>query len=266
MPHGCVSIEDRQRDQTPFAGCSGCPVASWTGRGGKIVDVNRRGQLLSLVADRLTATEIGRPVRVGVDGPCGSGKSTLARELVQEMSSRARRAVHLDSDGFHNRRDIRYRQGRDSARGYYDDGYDFAALIERVLIPLGPGGSRVYATKVHDMATDRAVTDRLATAPEDAIVVFDCTFLQRGSLREHWDEVIYLEVRRDISVARGAARDAAMFGGVENARRAYEDRYMAACDIYIREECPAEKASVVIDHNEIAMPRVLRGLKAYGTL
>jgi hypothetical protein len=45
------------------------------------------------------------------------------------------------------------------------------------------------------MNSDRTEMDLVATAPEDAIVVFDCTFLQRGLLRDQWDEVIYLQVR-----------------------------------------------------------------------
>lgn len=169
-----------------------------------------------MVADHVAAVEVGHPVRVGIDGPCGSGKSTLARELVEVIAARGRPTIHLDSDGFHNPRDVRYRRGRGSARGYYEDAYDFDALVERVLVPLGSDESRVYATKVHDMSTDRPETGLFATAPEDAIVVFDCTFLQRGPLRNYWDEVIYLQVQRDIAVARGAARDAAMLGGIES--------------------------------------------------
>jgi uridine kinase len=118
----------------------------------------------------------------------------------------------------------------------------------------------VYATKVHDMATDRLEAGLTAIAPEDAIVVFDCTFIQRGTLREQWDEVIYLDVSREIAVERGAARDAAMFGGIEGARRAYDLRYMAACDIYIREERPATRASILVEHGDLRRPRLIRGL------
>ena len=216
--------------------------------------------LVTVLADQLMAADLGHPLRVGVDGPCGAGKSTLARELVAAITARDRVAVHLDSDGFHNTRDIRYRQGRASARGYYEDAYNFAALTERVLVPLGPGGSGTFATKVHDMQTDEIETGANATSPDDAIIVFDCTFLQRGALRDHWDEVLYLQVKRDVAVSRGAARDAAKLGGIESARQAYEDRYMAACDIYIREEHPAERASILIDHNDVASPRVVGGL------
>ncbi|WP_375499178.1 uridine kinase [uncultured Jatrophihabitans sp.] len=223
--------------------------------------MTRRTELVSELAAQLAAVEVGHPVRVGVDGPCGSGKSTLAGELVAAITRRGRPAVHIDSDGFHHPRDVRYRQGRDSARGYYEDAYDFDALVERVLLPLGPDGTRIYAPKVHDLATDRVEEKLVAVAPEDAIVVFDCTFLQRGLLRDHWDEVIYLQVRRDVAVARGAARDAAAFGGIDGARNAYEDRYMAAYDIYVREELPAERAGVVIDLDDIDRPHAVGGLE-----
>ncbi|UIJ33954.1 uridine kinase [Allobranchiibius sp. GilTou73] len=218
-----------------------------------------REQVVSALADQLTAADIGHPLRVGIDGPCGSGKTTLAVQLTQAVSARGRAAVHVDSDGFHNAQGIRYRQGRDSARGYYDDAYNFDALVERVLLPLGPDGSRVYTTKVHDMGTDRVVTDEMATAPRDAVVVFGCTFLQRGSLSACWDGVIYLEVRREIAFARGVARDAEALGGDDNARRAYADRYMAAYDLYVREERPAEKASIVVNQDDFAAPRIVRG-------
>lgn len=220
--------------------------------------MDSRGPLAVVLADHLIAADVGHPLRVGIDGPCGAGKSTLARDLVAAVTARGRPAVHLDSDGFHNTRAIRYRQGRASARGYYDDAYNFTALLERVLVPLGPGGSRVYATKVHDMETDAVETNATETASDGAIVVFDCTFLQRGSFRDHWDEVIYLQVDRDVAVARGAARDAGMFGGIDRARQAYEDRYMAACDIYVREERPAARASILIDLNDLEEPRVIQ--------
>jgi uridine kinase len=62
------------------------------------------------------------------------------------VSAAGRPVVHLDSDGFHQSRDIRYRQGRESAHGYYEDAYDFSSLVRLTLEPLGPGGRLVYAT------------------------------------------------------------------------------------------------------------------------
>ena len=148
-----------------------------------------RTQLLALLRD----LDLGRPVRVGIDGYCGAGKTTLARWLVAELERSGRPALHVDSDGFHHARERRYRQGRDSARGYYEDAYDLDALAERVLRPLGPGGDRVVATAVHDLATDEVLTDHTATVPQDAVVVFAATFVQRGALRGLWDEVVWVD-------------------------------------------------------------------------
>ncbi|MEH3033807.1 MAG: hypothetical protein PGN07_07140 [Aeromicrobium erythreum] len=100
--------------------------------------------------------------------------------------------------------------------------------------------------------------DRWTTVPVDAVVVVDCTFLQRGSLRDLWDEVVWLEVDREVALRRGIARDAERLGGPDPAAAAYAARYMAACDLYVAEERPLERASVVVEHDDPASPRILR--------
>jgi uridine kinase len=154
----------------------------------------QRARVLNLIARRLLARQSGHPLRVGVDGICGAGKSTFARELRAVLSEEGRPVVLVDSDGFHHARERRHRQGRDSARGYYEDAYDFDSLIDKVLRPLGPGGSGQYAVRVHDLTSDSVVED-WAVAPPDAVVLFDATFIQRGRVRELWDEVIYPRCR-----------------------------------------------------------------------
>lgn len=216
-----------------------------------------RDDVLDSVATRLLERRLGRPLRVGIDGVCGAGKSTFADELCARIEAGGGAAIRLDSDGFHNIKAIRYRQGRDSARGYYEDAYDFDALAERVLTPLGTG-TLTYATKVHDLESDAVITDAYAEAPRNAVLVFDCTFLQRGRLRELWDEVIFLSVPLDTAQSRGVARDETRMGGKAAARAAYTARYMAACRIYLDEEDPEVRASVLIDHADVHAPRVVR--------
>lgn len=217
-----------------------------------------RESLIDSLASRLSSARLGHPLRVGIDGICGSGKSVFARDLTAALLAQDQPAVHLDSDGFHNTRAVRHRQADDAARGYYEDAYNFEAVAEKVLRPLGPGGSLVYATRVHDLTTDEVVTDQCATADRASIVLFDCTFVQRGTLRDLWDEVIFLEVDRDIAVTRGIDRDAPRFNSRAAAHAAYESRYMTACDIYVTEERPVERASVVIDNNDLHAPRLVR--------
>jgi uridine kinase len=216
-----------------------------------------RASVIDEVARRLCGRDPGRPLRVGVDGVCGAGKSTFAEELAERVTAYGRPVILLDSDGFHHVRDIRYRQGRDSARGYYDDAYDFDSLRDLVLAPLAFGGERRYAVRGHDLATDEVVRE-YATAAANAIVLFAATFVQRGDLRDHWDEVVYLDASIERAERRGILRDAESLGGPDAARRAYASRYMAACRIYLAEEEPRERASIVVDHDDPRRPRVIR--------
>lgn len=216
-----------------------------------------RAQLLDGLAAVLLARDLGHPLRVGIDGWCGAGKTMLRRALADRLRAGPRAVVELESDGFHNPRPIRYRQGRGSARGYYDDAYDLAAVERIVLRPLGRGGDRCIAVKIHDLSTDRSDVVTASVDPA-AIVLFDCTFIQRGNLRELWDEVIYLDVEDTIARARGIARDADALGGATAAADAYDSRYFAACRLYRDEENPRAQASIVIENSDPEDPRLLR--------
>lgn len=218
-----------------------------------------RAELLDQVALALAERDPGHPLRVGVDGVCGAGKTTFTSALAERLAGGGRPVIRLDPDGFHNVREVRYRQGRDSARGYYEDAFNFEALQLLTLEPLGPGGGGRYACHVHDLETDEMLP-KWAQAPENAIVLFDATFIQRDGLREHWDEVIFLDVPRHRAVERGVGRDAARLGGEEATREAYESRYMAACDIYLAEQSPRERASMVIGNDDPHRPELVRGL------
>ena len=214
-----------------------------------------RAELLRKLAEALAEQDVGHPLRVGVDGVCGSGKTTFAGALVEQLAATGRQVIRLESEGFHHVRATRYRQGKESPRGYYEDAFDFESLRLLALEPLGPGGSLRYAWHVHDLETDEVLPKR-ADAAQDAIVVFDATFIQRDRLRESWDEVIFLDVPRNRAVDRGVARDTERMGGEQAARDAYEARYMAACDIYLAEQAPRTKASIVVDNEDPLLPRL----------
>lgn len=216
-----------------------------------------RAQLLERLASYLFARELDHPLRVGIDGSCGSGKTTFRRALADRLRIGPRSVVELDSDGFHHPRAIRYRQGRRCARGYYEDAYDLAAVERLVLRPLGPGGDRRIAVKIHDLATDQ-IDVVAATVHPSSIVLFDCTFIQRGGLRALWDEVIYLDADEAVARARGIARDENALGGRVAAADAYDNRYLAACRIYREEERPHTQASILVENTDPDHPRLLR--------
>jgi uridine kinase len=223
-----------------------------------------RAQVIEQVVDQLLAQHAGdRPRRIGVDGITAAGKSTWARELSDAVHARGRVALHLSTDDFHHPRAIRHRQGRTSAAGYYADAYDFAALIEHVLRPLGPGGDRRIRTRVHDLETDQPIDTQPVTVPAEALVIVDGTFLQRPDLAELWDEVIYIDTSPDAARTRAVERDTVLFGGAPAVKEIYRSRYHPACELYAKEVDPVSRAGIVIDNNDLNRP-ILRRLGGGG--
>jgi uridine kinase len=204
-----------------------------------------RGQAVARVASWIAGRELEHPTRVAVDGVTASGKSTLAREITQALSELGRPVIHVSMDGFHHPRARRHRQGRESARGYYEDAYDFAALARSLLEPLGPGGDRRYRPSVIDLETDTASSDQALAAPENAVLVVDGTFLQRPEIHDLWDERVWVDTPLHVARRRGVKRDADLLGGPEAAERLFVDRYHGAARIYIDAVAPAARASVV---------------------
>ena len=233
-----------------------------------------QGRVVGRIADQLLAHRPGHPLRIAVDGITAAGKTTFARALVAALNERGRPAIQLTMDGFHHPRAHRHRQGRDSAVGYYPDAYDFPAFAGSVLRPLGPDGDRRYRTRIIDLATDQPIDEPPVSAPDDAVLVVDGSFLQRD-LAGLWDEVVFLEVDFAAARARGTRRDAGQFGGAEAAGSAYDSRYHAANRLYLSEVDPVARAPIVVGNDDVRHPVLRRiggtpatevRLFSYGTL
>ncbi|WP_327722016.1 hypothetical protein OG381_46455 [Streptomyces sp. NBC_00490] len=221
-------------------------------------DQPTRDQVIGRIADHLTAQDPGHPLRVAVDGITAAGKTTLARALASAVAGRGRPAIHLSMDGFHHPRAHRHRQGRDSAAGYYEDAYDFPTFARTVLIPMGPGGDRRYLGRIIDLASDRRIDEPPVTAPAEAVLIVDGSFLQHSELAHLWDEVVFADTSFLVARRRGTTRDAALFGGLEQAEKAFDNRYHAACRQYLTEVDPATRASIVIGNDDIDHPELRR--------
>jgi uridine kinase len=217
----------------------------------------RRAAVVVELAALVCGYELGHPTRVAIDGVSAAGKSTLAGELAEAVAATGRPVVHLTMDGYHHPRAHRHRQGRLSAAGYYEDAFDVDAFAANVLAPLGPGGDRRYRERIHDLATDDRVDEPPATAAADAVLVVDGSFLQRPELAPLWDVTIFVETSFDVALARGLARDAGSLGGREAAEEAYAKRYHAAARTYIETVRPAERATAVVENDDLSAP-VLR--------
>ena len=72
-------------------------------------------------------------VLVGINGIEGTGKTVFCSKFTQYLQSHQINAIHVSIDGFHNTKEIRYKQGRDDAKGYLEDAYNETAFADKVL-------------------------------------------------------------------------------------------------------------------------------------
>ncbi|MFN3865651.1 MAG: uridine kinase [Demequina sp.] len=223
--------------------------------------MDRRQKVIGTVADSLPRPE-GAPVLIAIDGPDASGKTTLRKELGAELRCRGRDVVEVSMDDFHHPREHRYRQGRTSPRGFWEDSFDHEAFIDKVLSPLAPGGDRVVTLRHHDLATDALLTATPSFGVGDEVTLLaDGLFMQHPGLADWWDAVVWVEAPFSVRFARMVDRDGLEDDPDDPLQRRYFDGQL----IYRREVAPRDKALVVVDNTDPARPRVLSG-PSFGTV
>jgi uridine kinase len=226
--------------------------------------VLKRTQVLREIASRIVEIDRPHPIRVAIDGVDAAGKTTLARELAPLIEGYGRTVVRASIDGFHNPASIRYQRGTTSSEGYYQDSFDYRALVELLLTPLGPGGALQYRSAIFDYKADSGVQVPLEAAEANTVLLFDGIFLLRPELREHWDFIVFIEASFDVTLARAITRDLGLFGSAEEIRRRFELRYTPGQKIYLEECRPKERATVVVDNNDPWMPVILKRTTSEG--
>jgi len=140
-----------------------------------------RKRLLGEVTKRVP-TSTRYCVRVGIDRVDGAGKTVFADDLAATLRAADRTVIRVPADDFHQVRAIRRRRGRDSAQGFWLDSYDYPALRNRVLDPLGPAGSHQCQAACHDLRTGQPVGPPIEQAPLGAVLVLDGLFLHGDEL------------------------------------------------------------------------------------
>ena len=191
-----------------------------------------RADLLTFLADEIVARKCeDRPLKVGIDGRCAAGKTMLANQLGQVLSAKGFDVLGPSVDSFHHPREYRYRQGEYSARGYYEDAYDYDAVVSALVRPL----------------------------PGNTVFLFEGVFVFRSRINRYWDYRILVDVDAETSLARSVARDTGLIGTADVVRRKLEVRYEPAWLMYVAEENPEAKANVVIDNRDHHNPQILNG-------
>lgn len=209
------------------------------------------------ISRAIGALQFGHPVRVAVDGVGAAGKTTLADELAAVLRETGRSVIRAGIDGFHNPREVRHRRGPLSPMGYYEDSFDYEALVTGLLAPLGPGGTRRYRPAVYDFRAEAPVDAPERTAGPGAVLLFDGIFLLRPELMGHWDFRIFVDTSFETTLMRALTRDVELFGSPEVVRERYLRRYIPGEMVYLREARPRDRADVVVENDNPAEPGLL---------
>lgn len=215
--------------------------------------MTRREKVIGTVAEELPQPH-GRPVLIAIDGPEAAGKTTLRRELAAVLKAQGRNVVEASMDDFHHTQDVRYRQGRTSARGFWEDSFDHEAFLSKVLDPLSEGGDRVVTLRHHDLASDRILDDVPSfQVGDDVTLLADGLFMQHPGFADRWDAVVWVEAPYSVRFGRMVARDGLEADPNDPLQRRYFDGQL----IYRSEVGPRERALVVVDNTDPARPRIL---------
>lgn len=210
------------------------------------------------LVDLITAVRRPHPVRVAIDGVDAAGKTTIADQLAALIERRGRPVIRASIDGFHNPRALRYRRGQTSPEGYFLDAFNYTAVRDMLLDPLGPGGSRSFRRALFDVRRDEPIAAPMETASPDAILLFDGVFLLRDELRGGFDFSVFVRAGFDETLRRAEQRDLSVLGTVEEIRRRYRERYVPGQQLYLSSVQPERRASVVLDNNDFSSPRIVR--------
>ncbi|WP_037294634.1 uridine kinase [Saccharomonospora azurea] len=214
-----------------------------------------RHALVDRLAERILALAPAR-LRVAIDGPTAAGKTSLGHELAEHLVRAGRPVLRACLDDFKRPWKDRHRYDRESGEGYYRNAYDYDAVTRLLLEPAAPGGTGRCVLCSIDPLTQKDHSDVVTPAPPDAVLVVDGVFAFRPEIDRHWDFRIWLDIAPELSVRRGAARDASWAGA--DATALHRHRYLPSMECYESEVRPQRLADVVVDNTDFTRPRVVR--------
>ena len=215
-----------------------------------------RQEVLAYIASRIAEVRRAHTIRVAIDGVDAAGKTTLANELAPLIDALGHPVIRASIDGFHNPQATRHRRGSLSPEGYFYDSFNYAALIEALLQPLGPGGSGLFRRAFFDFRTDEPVVADAEMAPAEAVLLLDGVFLLRPELRDYFDYSVFVQADFAVTIRRAEQRDVTLFGDVGQVQQRYRERYVPGQQLYLRAARPERWASIILDNNDPTAPQI----------
>ena len=141
-----------------------------------------------------------------------------------------------------------------SVEGYVEDSFNYKAVQDCVLIPLGPGGNLRIREQVYNHKIDAIQETKWANIETDSILVFEGVMLFRDELADSFDFKILLETSHSVSLERARIRDLGHFGDLKTLESKYCQRFLPGQDLYIKQCRPDLLADLIVDNEDWNAP------------
>lgn len=186
----------------------------------------------------------------------------MADNLADRLEESGRQIIRTSTDGFNNPRAIRYRRGRNSPNGYYQDEFNHQLIIDKLLKPLSSGDLK-YKVAVFDYLLDAEINVPSKKADKDTILIMDGIFLFRPELLDFWDIRVFIDVGFDVAVQRALkrAKDQESLDSEQEIIDIYNCRYVPGQKLYFQEANPKEKADILTDNTNYDNPVIVRTVR-----
>ena len=208
-------------------------------------------ELFDIIKNRIKIilNKKNKPIRVAINGIEGTGKTVFAIKLSQYLTQNNINSINISIDGFHNNKEYRYRQGRNSYKGYYEDSYNEIEFVNKVLIS-SQSNSPNYVDAIHDLETDEYLDLKPKNISNKTVLITDGAYLFKPIYLSYWDFKIYIKTDFNTAMLRGIDRDKTLLGTKKEAKEKYIKRYHKASLFYNNECQPESNADLVIDNTD----------------
>jgi uridine kinase len=208
-----------------------------------------RNRVLDMVAGKVADIKLPHPVRVGIDGVSASGKTFFADELGDVLRDMGHEVVRVGLDGFHNPSETRHRRGALSIAGYVEDSFNYSAVREFVLDPLGPAGDLRYHPEIYDHTVEQSIASSPIKVSPSAVLILEGVMLFRDEIVDCFDYKILVQTSNEVALERAKSRDLKHFGDIDLLLEKYTKRFMPGQLCY-REKCSPELVADAILSND----------------
>jgi uridine kinase len=93
-----------------------------------------------------------------------------------------------------------------------------------------------------------------ATAPVDAVLIFEGVFRLRPELNDRWDVRIFVSAAFEETLARARTRDKALYGSAADVERRFRSRYLPSQQFSFDTVRPTDHADILAHNDQPQRP------------